>query len=114
MLEVPPELLDKSHLTRLDLMCNTIEVRRLPPPSGCTHAGAPIHWPRAAASAHGSILCVCVLQALPPGPYLASVRCAHLGNNCFAAFPSALLAATQVGGYRAARTRRWAPCCGTP
>ncbi|KAI7844570.1 hypothetical protein COHA_001928 [Chlorella ohadii] len=54
--DLPDELLDKSQLTRLDLMVNQLE-------------------------------------DLPEGPYLASMRCMHLGNNHFQRFPSALLTA---------------------
>ena len=35
-------------------------------------------------------------QELPEGPYLASLRCAHLGNNHLSQFPSALLKAPLV------------------
>ncbi len=42
-------------------------------------------------------------QDLPEGPYLASMRCMHLGNNHFQRFPSALLTAKKVGW----RVQRW-------
>ncbi|PRW58407.1 nuclear pore complex NUP50A-like isoform X1 [Chlorella sorokiniana] len=57
--DLPQELLDKSQLTRLDLMVNQLE-------------------------------------DLPEGPYLANMRCMHLGNNHFLRFPSALLTAKQL------------------
>lgn len=97
MREVPAELRDKSHLTRLDLMCNQIEASwgsDVMPPTRTCHSAAlltpPYTCPRTCRA----------LQTLPPGPYLANVRCSHLGNNCLSAFPSALLAATQAGPRR--------------
>lgn len=53
-------------------------------------------------------------QDLPEGPYLANMRCMHLGNNHFQRFPSALLTANKVrsggGALLCSPLRRAARC----